>query len=224
MSLIQSPDQPFIKGQDVENPFNEHHDVNATHEAIQMMLAGGTPNWVKFPNDYKQYAKEGYLAEKEISNKMASAYKWDDQEDLTNELARKVNKITTREFMKKLSDNDIKAVVMDNGMKGTVGLWATPPNRTNKLRYVCFLQVPAMYEWSVLRLDDHGIPSGESFRGWRTVAIQLVEKEIITEAQCHKIFGVPSPNAISARYFRSLWEKRNGKRYSDIEDQEALGQ
>jgi len=224
MSIITQPDQPFIKGPDVENPFNEHHDVNATHEAIQTMLAGGTPNWVKFPNDYKQYAKEGYLAEKEISNKMASAYKWDDQEDLTNELARKVNKITTREFMKKLSDNDIKAVVMDNGMKGTVGLWATPPNRTNKLRYVCFLQVPAMYEWSVLRLDDHGIPSGESFRGWRTVAIQLVEKEIITEAQCHKIFGVPSPNAISARYFRSLWEKRNGKRYSDIEDQEALGQ
>lgn len=221
---IMTPDQPFIKGPDVENPFNEHHDVDATHEAIQQMLAGGTPNWVRWPEDYKEYAREGYAAEKEISNRMAAAYKWDDQEDLTNELARKVNKITTREFMKKLNDNGIKAHVMDNGMKGTVGLWAVPPHRTNKIRYVCFLQVPAMYEWSVLRLDDHGIPSGEAFRGWRTVAIQLVEKEIISEAQCHKIFGVPSPNAVSARYFRSLWEKRNGKRYSDIEDQEALGQ
>jgi len=221
---IHTPDQPFIKGPDVENPFNEHHDVAATSEAIQTMLAGGTPNWVKWPHEYKSYVKESFAAEKEISNKMASAYKWDDQEQLTNEVARKVNKITTREFIDKLKKGGIKPIVMDGGLPGTVALWAMPPNRNNKLRYVCFLQVPAMYEWSVLRLDAHGIPNGESFRGWRTVAIQLVEKEIITEAQCHKIFGVPSPNAISARYFRSLWEKRNGKRYSDLDDQEALGQ
>lgn len=221
---IMRPDQPFIKGPDVENPFNERHDVAATSEAIQTMLAGGTPNWVKWPHEYKSYVKESFAAEKEISDKMSAQYRWDDQDQLTNEVARKVNKITTRDFTKKLSDNGIKAVVMDGGLPGTVALWAMPPNRTNKLRYVCYLQVPAMYEWSVLRLDAHGIPNGEAFRGWRTVAIQLVEKEIITEAQCHKIFGVPSPNTISARYFRSLWEKRNGKRYSDLEDQEALGQ
>jgi hypothetical protein len=221
---IQTPDQPFIKGPDVENPFNERHDVDATHEAIQQMLAGGTPNWVKWPHEYKSYVKESFAAEKEISNKMASAYKWDDQDQLTNETARKVNPITTINFMKKLTENGIKAVPMGGGLPGTVGLWAMPPNRHNKLRYVCYLQVPAMYEWSVLRLDSHGIPSGEAFRGWRTVAIQLVEKEIITEQQCHKIFGVPSPNVISARYFRSLWEKRNGRKFIDLEDQEAFGQ
>jgi len=222
--MIHQPDQPYIPGTDVENPFNERHDVAATSEAIQTMLAGGTPNWVKWPHEYKSYVKESFAAEKEISNKMASAYKWDDQEQLTNEKARKVNIITTINFMKKLESNGIKAVVMDNGLKGTLGLWAQVPNNSSKLRYVCYLQVPAMYEWSILRLDAHGIPNGEAFRGWRTVAIQLVEKEIITEQQCHQIFGVPSPNVISARYFRSLWEKRNGTRYKDIEDQEALGQ
>ena len=223
MSIIQSPDQPFLKGEDQE-VIKERHDVDATHEAIQQMLAGGTPNWVKWPHEYKSYVKESFAAEKEISDKMAGGYKWDDQDQLTNEAARKVNPISTINFMKKLSDNGIKAVVMDNGLKGTLGLWAQPPSNTNKLRYVCYLQVPAMYEWSVLRLDAHGIPSGEAFRGWRTVAIQLVEKEIITEGQCHKIFGVPSPNKISARYFRSLWEKRNGAAYKELEEQEALGQ
>jgi len=221
---IQLPGQPFIKGPDVENPFNERHDVDATHEAIQQMLAGGTPNWVRWPHEYKSFVKESFAAEKETSDKMAAAYKWDDQEMLSNRAARMVNPMPTREFIEKLTKSGIKTAVMDAGMVKTVALWAVPPNRTNKLRYVCYLQVPAMYEWSVLRLDNHGIPSGEEFRGWRTVAVQLVEKEIITEAQCHKIFGVPSPNAISARYFRSLWEKRNGKRYRDIEDQEALGQ
>lgn len=209
---------------ELENPFNEHHDVAATSEAIQQMLAGGTPNWVKWPHEYRSYVKESFAAEKEISNKMAIQYKWDDQDVLTNEVARKINPLSTIQFMEKLNDSGIKAVAMGGGLPGTVGLWCQPPNRTDKLRYVCFLQVPAMYEWSVLKLDSHGIPNGESFRGWRTVAIQLVEKEIITEQQCHKIFGVPSPNVISARYFRSLWEKRNGKRYVELEDQEALGQ
>lgn len=216
--------QPYVPGSDVENPFNERHDVNATHEAIQQMLAGGTPNWVKWPHDYKAYVKESFAAEKEISNKMASGYKWDDQDMLTNEIARKVNPMSTIQFIEKLKQNGIKTAVMDSGMAGTAALWCVPPHRTDKLRYVCYLQVPAMYEWSVLRLDSHNIPDGEKFRGWRTVAIQLVEKEIITEQQCHKIFGVPSPNAISARYFRSLWEKRNGRKFSDLEDQEALGQ
>lgn len=219
-----SPSEFSVPGTDVDNIWNEQHDVDATHESIQKMLAGGTPNWVKWPHEYRAYVKESFAAEKEISNKMAAAYQWDDQEQLTNELARKVNPLSTREFMKKLQDSGIKAVIMDNGMRGTLGLWAVPPNRHHKLRYVCYIQVPAMYEWSVLRLDAHGIPSGESFRGWRTVAIQLVEKEIITEQQCHKIFGVPSPNVISARYFRSLWEKRNGRKFIDLEDQEALGQ
>src|ERR1700676_4235895 len=114
---IQIPGQPFIKGKDVENPFNEHHDVDATHEAIQQMLAGGPPNWVKWPHEYKSFVKESFAAEKENSDKMAMAYKWDDQEQLTNEIARKVNPISTRDFVKKLTDAGIKIVTMDNGMK-----------------------------------------------------------------------------------------------------------
>ncbi len=113
MSTIHQPGQPFIKGPDVENPFNERHDVDATHESIQRMLAGGTPNWVKWPHEYKSYVKESFAAEKEISDKMASAYKWDDQDILTNRQARMVNAMSTRAFVKKLNDAGIKTAVMD---------------------------------------------------------------------------------------------------------------
>jgi hypothetical protein len=227
MSIIHQPDQPFIKGLD-QDVIKERHDIDATHEAVQQMLAGGTPNWVKWPHEYKAMAKESFASHKEDSNKMAAQYKWDDQDGLTNKAARQVNRLTTREFLKKLADNGIKASIFDNGWIGpggipTVALFCVPPNNTKKLRPVCYLDVPTMWEWSVLKLDSHGIPSGEESRGWRTVAIQLVEKEIITEAQCHKIFGVPSPNEISARYFRSLWEKRNGKRFGSIDEQDNLG-
>lgn len=224
MSLIHQPGQPFIKGSDVENPFNEHHDISATHEAVRQMLAGGTPNWVRWPQDYKAFVKESFAAEKEISDKMAAQYRWDDQEILTNRQARMVNAMSTRDFVKKLNENSIKTMLTDSGMAKTIGLWCVVPNQVQKLRYICYLQVPAMYEWSVLRLDSHGIPSGEEFRGWRTVAVQLVEKEIITEAQCHQIFGAPSANKISARYYRSLWEKRHARKFVDpLEDEKILG-
>jgi len=220
---VQIPGQPFLKGKDVD-PIRERHDVDATHEAVQRMLAGGTPNWVKWPQDYRSFVRESFAAEKEISDKMAAGYKWDDQEILTNRQARMVNAMSTRDFVVKLNNNGITTALTDSGMKGTVGMWCIVPH-TNRLRYVCYLQVPAMYEWSVLRLDSHGIPSGEEYRGWRTVAIQLVEKEIITEQQCHQIFGVPGANKLSARYYRSLWEKRHGRKFVDsLEDQKSLGQ
>lgn len=218
--------QPFIKGPDVENPWNERHDVPATQKAIQEMLSLGTPNWVKWPQDYRSYMREAFAEEKEKSDNMGAEYRWHDQEMLTNKEARQVNRIGTRDFVEhKLKANGVDVVVMasdwrNHGGGPTVALWANPPGR-NKLRYVCYMDVPFMWEWSVLRLDRHGLPSGEESRGWRTVAVQLVEKEVITEAQCHKIFGVPGANAISARYYRSLWEKRHGRKYQD-EDERGL--
>jgi len=73
-----------------------------------------------------------------------------------------------------------------------------------------------MYEWSVLKTDRYGKPMGEDFRGWRTVAVQLIEKEILTEAQVNKIFGNASHNKMFRRYHRSLWEIRNRKKFSEV--------
>lgn len=200
---------------ELDKPFESNHDLSTTRAAIRDMLSDGTPNWVRFPEDYKEFAKESMLAERENSQKMAAEYKWADQEILSSE-ARKVNGIGTRDFISKLRNNGVKCFTIDNGFPPqTVALWAIPPGQDQKARYVCYLQVPAMYEWSVLKLDKNGIPSGEDFRGWRTVAVQLVQKEILTERQMHEMFGVPTPNANSARYFKTLWETRHGARYQD---------
>jgi hypothetical protein len=228
--LPGSEPQPFVPGSDIENVWNEKHDVNATHEAIQEMLAGGTPNWVKWPQDYKSYAKESFAQEKERSDKMGLGYRWADQKVLADKASREVNGISTREFIeRKLRANGIKCAVMGSGWithggRPSVALWCVPPTKTNKLRYVSYLEVPMMWEWSVLKLDQHNLPAGEESRGWRTVAVQLVEKGIINEAQCHRIFGAPPANTISARYYRSLWEVRHRKPYDDGDDRDGLGE
>jgi hypothetical protein len=195
--------------QNLANPWEGRHDLKTTQETIRKLLAGGTPNWVKWPKDYRAFAQEAVLADKEVSEKMTRRYRMEDQESLLNETARKVNPIGTRDFIQKMRNAGIKCYTIDNGFpKSTVALWSFKPG-TDHVVPVCYLQVPAMYEWSVLRLDKRGMPDGEAFRGWRTVEVQLIEKGIISEARAHEIFGRPVDGPVSVRFRRNMFWFRN---------------
>lgn len=199
--------------------FTSHHDMPTTAASVQELLAGGTPDWVKRPEEYKNYAREAMQAEREISLDMVERYQMDDQEELTDAKARMVKPMSTEAFINKLRKNSVQPVkcfTVYNGLEGTVGLWCIPPKVTGRARYVCYLRTPMMYEWSVLKLDNHNLPAGE-LRGWRTPIMELIKKEILTEWQAHQIFGEPSGNKIFRRYRRSLWEFRNRKRETSSE-------
>jgi len=206
---------------DTEAPWQSYRDIDATQETFAKYYAGGTPNWMKWPQEYKNFAREEYLKDLERSKALALDYKLEEQDKLTNAKARKVNPMSTRDFIAKLRANGVKCFTVDNGFPPqTVALWCMPPNQNRRARYICYMQVPAMYEWSLLREDRHGKPDGEDFRGWRTVLAQLIEKEILTETHAHQIFGHPSQNPIFSRYHQTLWEYRNGKKYTEKELQE----
>ena len=197
----------------INDGFKEVKDIQSggmdnatTKESIKQLLAGGTPDWVSHPEDYKNFVKEAFAAEKEMSDQQVESYKMDGQDLLSDEKPRKVHIITTRDFIKKLRDNGVRCFTVDNGLAGTVGLWAA---RGTQMVYVCYLQIPCMYEWSVLRLDAHNLPDGERFRGWRTVLMQLIMKDILTEEEAHKIFGKPTGGIVSSIYRKSLWARRN---------------
>jgi hypothetical protein len=211
MAQYQTP-----KLENLDDPWKGHHDLKTTRETIKKLLAGGTPNWVRFPKDYKAFAQEAVLADREVTQKMGLRYKMDNQEELLNEQARKVNPIRTRDFIEKLRAAGVKCYTIDNGFPpATVALWSFRPG-TDHVVPVCYLQTPAMYEWSVLRLDHRGLPNGEAFRGWRTVEVQLIEKGIISEAKANEIFGHPTDGVASRRFRRSLyWYRNRRERLSD---------
>jgi hypothetical protein len=194
----------------VEDPIKSRHDLRTTRESIKSMLANGTPDWYRFPNDYKSFVQESFKAEKEASDQQVQRYKMEGQEELTNADARKVNPIGTRDFIKKLRDNGVRCFTVDNGMAGTVALWAAT-KESDEMVYVAYLQIPAMYEYSVLRLDRHGLPNGEDFRGWRTVLAQLIVKNVMSEAKAHDVFGRPTDGLVSRRYRQTLFDFRNKK-------------
>jgi len=193
----------------VDDPIKSRHDIKTTRQSIKELLANGTPDWLRFPEDYKEFCKESFAAEREQSLAQVAQYKMPGQEILSDPKPRMINIMTTRDFIKKLKDNGVKCITFNNPvMKQTIGLWACPPN-SDEMKYIAYCQVPCMYEWSVLRLDKHNLPNGEDYRGWRTVLAQLIIKEILSEKKAHEIFGEPS-GAQSVIYRRTLWNFRNG--------------
>lgn len=137
-----------------------------------------------------------------------------------------VNPMEVRAFIKKLRDNRIKCFLYQvppgpktpPAMVNTVGLWAEVPSQRGighlyqgtRHQYMTWMDIPFMYEWSVLRLDEHQIPIGEKHRGWRTVLSKLICRKVLTETKAHQIFGAPG-GATSCIYKRTLFEFRNGR-------------
>lgn len=193
---------------ETDDIFKSRLDMKTTQASIKEMLKDGTPDWFRFPKDYKDFVKESFAAEKEISNGMVAQYRDPDQEILTDDKARMVNILTTLEFYKRLKDNGVRCFTVDNNWPGTCALWCVPRYQ-NEFKYIAYMQLPCMYEFSVLDLDKHGLSAGESYRGWRTVLAQLILKEVLTEEQAHKIYGYPS-GAASVLYQRTLKNFRDG--------------
>lgn len=194
--------------QRLNEPWKEHHDLDTTSDTIKLMLADGTPDWIKHPEHYKSFAREAMQAEKEQSLTMAAQYKMPEQDILSDEESRTIHPMGTRDFIKKLRDNGVKCFTIQVQPGPTVGLWAKSKLNSKPI-YIAFCQIPAMYEWSVLRLDEHELGNGEMYRGWRTVLCQLIIKEVLTEQEAHRIFGEPT-GAASCLYKRTLWNFRNG--------------
>ena len=75
-------------------------------------------------------------------------------------------------------------------------------------RYVTWVQIPAMIEYSVMRFDGHGLATSEKYRGWRTVLLKLIQEGLLTERQANHVFGEPRGPA-AARWGQILQSFRN---------------
>ena len=207
MEIYQNPSK--LPLQNLPNAWEARHDLKVTRETIKNILKDGIPAWYRWPKDFKAFCQETILADKEVSDRMAFRHKMEDQELLLNEVARRVNPMSTRDFIQKLRNFGVKCYSIDLGFPPqTVGLWAFKPG-SDQVISIAYCQIPAMVEWSVLRLDKRGLPNGEAFRGWRTVLSQLILKGIISEQKAHEIFGRPVDGPVSRRYRQSMYWFRN---------------
>jgi hypothetical protein len=188
----------------------------STAGAIKEMLKHGTPDWFTHPEDYKDMAKEDYRCAKERSNKQVSSLKLPDQQMLTDERSRMQGLMSLDKFMDKLRKSGLpKSWCVDSPFhNGTAGLWVMAPTVDGlQAKFITTVQYPAMYEWSVLREDEHELANGEKYIGWRNAVAKLIEYGIWTEEKAHKVFGTPPVAPHTMRYRKTLWNARNN-RYS----------
>lgn len=223
----------------VSNPIRSNMTQAKAERTAQRILKDGTPKWVSHPKDFKQWAMECYLKDKEESDAQVIGYRMEGQDLLTDRKARLIHTMTTRDFLEKLRMNGVHCFVYQvppsaatpRELLNTVGLWAEVPSEKSIghewqgrfHQYVCYMQIPFMHEWSLLRLDAHSLPIGEAHRGWRTVLSQLIMKKVLTEEKAHQIFGKPVGRQ-SLKYRKTLYDFRNGRIGNERRDEITIGQ
>lgn len=73
----------------------------------------------------------------------------------------------------------------------------------------CWCQLGFAPELSIMRFDEHGIPTTEKYRGWRTCLLQLILKSVISQKKAEEVFGVPPLTPAFHRYNATLQQFRN---------------
>jgi hypothetical protein len=209
----------------VKDPIRSNWNLARAVKNVKELLKDGVPRWASHPREFKNWALECYLRDKEISDAQVAEYRLEDQDVFSNSKAIGLM-MGSRAFIKKLRDNGVRCFTYQvppgpetpPEMVNTVGLWAEIPSEKgigheyqgHRHQYICYMDIPSMYEWSLARLDKHNLAIGEKHRGWRTVLSQLILKKVLTETQAHKIFGEPCGQR-SKIYRRTMHKFRNGR-------------
>lgn len=146
--------------------------------------------------------QEDAAAAYEQNCQRVAQYRWKDQDELAKTRLGKI--LSEREFLRLINKlgafeyNDWTA----RGYRG-LNIW-----RNGVRTYTGAVQAWYMPEYSTLRLDNHGLPTREKYRGWRSVLISLIGQDFITEKQAIAVFG-PALGPHSYLFNRELQELRN---------------
>lgn len=151
---------------------------------------------------------------KEASENVAKEYRWVTPEEYANEGARIGHIMHSSVFIQKLRDAGVKCWYRDHPQAGKVTLVVQRGELPPEVG--CWVQLGFCPELSIMRFDDHGVPTVEKFRGWRTCLLQLILKSVISEKTAVEVFGKVPVTPEFDRYNWTLRCFRNaGNRLAD---------
>lgn len=78
----------------------------------------------------------------------------------------------------------------------------------------CWLAGGFMPEYSIMAFDDHGLPTSERYRGWRTVLMQLAIKGFLQQKDINRVFG-PAKGPAQSRYNTFMFSLRTNNLRGD---------
>jgi hypothetical protein len=152
--------------------------------------------------------EEELCRQKEINAELAKQYQWLDPSDYANEEEPIGRVMHSSTFINLLRKAGVECWYRDHPQPGKVTLVV---KRTGPYtpEVGCWVQQGFTSELSLMYFDEHGIPTTERRRGWRTCLLQLILKEMVAEDTVHEVFGKPGNTEAWGRYNSLLYEFRN---------------
>lgn len=152
-------------------------------------------------------SQEELCRQKEAADAQAAQYQWLRPEEYANEGARMGRIMHTSVFLKKLRDAGVKCWLRPHPQAGKITLIIQRGNFPPEVG--CWMQEGYCPELSIMRFDDHGVPTVEKYRGWRTGLLQLILKSAISQKEAEEVFGKPPTTPEFDRYNWTLKQFRN---------------
>ena len=152
--------------------------------------------------------QEELCRQKEAADSQAKDYQFLDPAEYEEEDARMGQIMHSSQLIKKLANCGLKCWYAAHPQEGRLKLMVDTSHGTKDPEIGCWVQAGWMTEYSICNFDDHGVVLQEAYRGWRTVILQLVLHDMLTEPVATKIFGKATGPA-SERYNSLLYGMRN---------------
>jgi hypothetical protein len=150
---------------------------------------------------------EELCRQKEAADAQVAQYQWVRPEEYANEGARIGHIMHTSVFVKKLREAGVKCWTRPHPQAGKITLVIQRENHPPEVG--CWLQNGYCPELSIMRFDDHGVPTVEKYRGWRTGLLQLILKSALTQKKAEEVFGKAPVTPEFDRYNWTLQQFRN---------------
>lgn len=144
---------------------------------------------------------------KQGADEQAREYQWVTPEEYANEGDRIGRIMHASVFITKLREAGVKCWYRRHPQPGKVTLIIQRGDLAPEVG--CWCMIGFAPELSIMRFDDHGVPTVEKFRGWRTPLLQLILKGAISEQKADEVFGKPGLTKAFHRYNATLRSFRN---------------
>lgn len=155
--------------------------------------------------------KEELHRQQEINDDIAKEYQWLTEEEYADVEQRIGQVMHAATFLNKLKQSGVNCWYAAHPHPDKCILFVAKANGTQEPENICWVQMGYMPELSIMRFDEHGVPTNERRRGWRTCLLQMILKDVIAEDEAIKLFGPPKQTEAFDRYNSTLYEWRNRK-------------
>jgi hypothetical protein len=164
--------------------------------------------------DASSQTKDELARLRQASDESAREYQWLSPEEYRNEgdrIGRIMHNVT---FLNLLEKAGVKCWFRPHPQAGKITLIVQKKDLPAEVG--CWCQAGFAPELSIMRFDEHGVPTTEKYRGWRTPLLQLILKGYISEKKAVEVFGRVPVTPAFARYNATLQSFRNnGNRLDD---------